>query len=76
MTTNDLTAIEARLTTDRDDFGDGYADQSIRDREALLELVRSQEAQLTAVLDLATHSAHRGWRISADDIRTVLGVTK
>ncbi len=73
---SNLTDIEARLTTDRDDFGNGYADQSIRDREALLELVRAQGEQLTAVLDLANVSARRGWRISADDIRTVVGVTK
>lgn len=39
-----LTDIEARLATDRDDFGGGYADQSIRDREALLAMVRGVQA--------------------------------
>lgn len=72
---SNLTEIEARLTIDRDDFGNGYADQTIRDREDLLELVRAQGEQLTAVLDLANVSARRGWRISADDIRTVLGAS-
>ncbi len=73
---SNLTDIETRLTTDRDDFGNGYADQSIRDREALLEMVRAQGEQLTAVMDLANVSARRGWRISADDIRAVVGATK
>lgn len=70
----DLTAIETRIAADKDDYAEGYTDQNIRDREHLLELVRHQEDTLTALLDLANVSGRRGWRINADDIRTVLGV--
>jgi hypothetical protein len=43
MTT--LTDIESRLASDRDNFADGYSDQSIRDRAALVAMVREAGAK-------------------------------
>jgi hypothetical protein len=67
-----LTDIESRIATDRDDFAQGFADQSIRDREYLLGLVRDQEAQLARVIELAHWAGKRGWTISAAEIRKAL----
>jgi hypothetical protein len=50
MTTDTkLAAIKARVRADKDDFAEGYSDQSIRDREYLLEVVQDQENILKAL---------------------------
>jgi hypothetical protein len=75
-TADQLAEIEARLTGDKDDFGNGYADQTIRDREHLLAIIRTQQAQIERVLDLANTRSRCGWRISADEIRKALTATE
>ena len=70
MTT--LTEIEHRLTADRDDFADGYSDQSIRDRAHLLGLVKQQQDQLDRVLELAHWAGKHGWMIPAAALRNTI----
>jgi hypothetical protein len=70
-----LTDIESRIAADRDDFATGFADQSIRDREYLVGLVREQEAQLARVIDLAHWAGKRGWTVDAAAIRVAVGET-
>lgn len=48
-TAGQLAAIEARLTADRDDFAGGWTDQTIRDREHLLAMVRELQERLNKV---------------------------
>jgi hypothetical protein len=57
MTT--LQEIETRLASDRDDFADGYSDQSIRDRAALVAMVRERQAAIDDLLYIAEHKADR-----------------
>ena len=70
MTT--LAEIEHRLSADRDDFAEGYVDQSIRDRERLLTLVRQQQDQLDRVLELAYWAGKRGWQIVPATLRNTI----
>jgi hypothetical protein len=56
-----LTEIEARTARDRDNFGGSYVEQSVRDREALIALVKKQAAQLSRVEMLA-----EGWRYKGE----------
>jgi len=51
MTT--LQEIESRLAADRDNFAGGYSDQSIRDRAALVAMVREAGAVIERVKALA-----------------------
>jgi hypothetical protein len=68
--------IEARIATDRDDFATGFVDQSIRDREYLLGLVKSQEEQLARIIDLAHWAGKSGWTVDAAAIRRAVEPTK
>ncbi|MDQ0854802.1 hypothetical protein QFZ79_002913 [Arthrobacter sp. V4I6] len=47
-----MTPIEARLEADKAEYTDGRYDQSIRDREHLLAMVREQQGRLDAVREL------------------------
>lgn len=77
MTTADqLAEIEARLTADEAEYTSGDGDQTIRDRRALLALVREERARIDRVRDLANSAGRCGWRISADDIRKTLAATE
>jgi len=67
-----LAEIENRLTADRDDFADGYSDQSIRDRAHLLGLVKAQQDQLDKVLELAHWAGKRGWQIAPATLRNTI----
>lgn len=74
MTT--LHAIEARIVADQDDFADGYSDQSIRDRAALVAMVREREAQIEKVRELANWAGRHGWTLDAAAVRVALEPTK
>ena len=55
---DDLAAIEARLTEDENEYAGRVVDQNVRDRRYLLALVRDQQArldELTAKLEAAGH---------------------
>jgi len=67
-----IVEIESRVVADRDDFAEGYTDQSIRDREHLLAVVKAQQAVIDAVRNLANTRGRSGWQISPNDIRTTL----
>jgi hypothetical protein len=67
--------IEARIASDRDDFADGYSDQSIRDRAALVAMVKAHEARIGKALDLAAWAGRHGWTIDAAAIRVALEPT-
>ena len=67
-----LTQIDNRLTAYRDDFADGYSDQSIRDRTHLLGLVKAQQDQLDRVLELAYWAGKRGWQIAPATLRNTI----
>ena len=47
---DELAAIEARLTEDENEYAGGVVDQSVRDRRYLLALVRDQQARLDELL--------------------------
>lgn len=52
--------------------GTESADQVIADRFDLLALVRTQQATLAAVLELANNAGRCGWKLSADEVRKAL----
>lgn len=60
-TADDLAAIEARLTADENEYSDpGLYDQTIRDRRALLAIIREQAEKLAKVEALAAAWESRG----------------
>jgi hypothetical protein len=52
---DELAAIEARLTADENEYDGSVIDQNARDRRYLLDLAREQAARLAAVTVLADY---------------------
>ncbi len=53
---DELAAIEARLTEDENEYAGRVVDQNVRDRRYLLALVRDQQARLDELM--AKHEPH------------------
>jgi|GEM_PF-2647761 len=47
---DELAAIEARLTEDENEYAGGVVDQNVRDRRYLLALVRAQQTRLDELM--------------------------
>lgn len=60
---DELAAIEARLTADENEYAGAVADQNVRDRRILLSLVREQQTRLKKMETVAADFAERGERI-------------
>jgi hypothetical protein len=60
---DELAAIEARLTADENEYAGAVADQNVRDRRILLSLVREQQSRLKKMETVAADFAERGERI-------------
>lgn len=79
MTTSDqLAAIEARLTADENEYSDsGLYDQSTRDRRALLAIIREQAEKLEAVSRIMDRAEMHGNSILyVDEVRAAITATE
>lgn len=70
---DELAAIEARLTEDENEYEGGFLDQSARDRRYLLSLVHAQATTLDAVADIVRRAdIHGKCALLVQEVRAAL----
>jgi hypothetical protein len=67
--------IENRLVADRAEYAGPGADQTIRDREYLLGLVKAQDAKLTAVGNMVDRAEmHGNYTLFVHEVSEAVGL--